>query len=93
MSSHMTPDIFQNLINITNENFVPVQIVDFSIQGVISKAVIGKTKISNLGAIQSRSQTSVRNVDADVSAPLRGSDPVLCCSTPSKLTCQSQTRA
>lgn len=62
--------IFQNLINITNENFVPVQIVDFSIQGVISKAVIGKTKISNLGIIQSRSQTSVRNVDADVSAPL-----------------------
>uniref|UniRef100_A0A3B5JUS2 Transmembrane protein 106A n=1 Tax=Takifugu rubripes TaxID=31033 RepID=A0A3B5JUS2_TAKRU len=47
-----------NLINITNENFVPVNIVDFSIQGVISKAVIGKTKISNLGAIQSRSQSS-----------------------------------
>lgn len=64
------PPIFQNLINITNENFVPVQIADFSIQGVISKGVIGKTKISNLGAIQSRSQTSVRNVDADVSAPL-----------------------
>lgn len=59
--------VFQNLINITNENFVPVRIADFSIQGVISRAVIGKTRISDLGTIQSRSQTSVRN--AGTSAP------------------------
>lgn len=62
--------ISQNLINITNENYVPVQIVDFSIQGVVSKAVLGKTKISDMGAIPSRSQRSVRNVDAKVCAPL-----------------------
>ncbi|TNN03295.1 hypothetical protein fugu_000324 [Takifugu bimaculatus] len=59
-----------NLINITNENFVPVNIVDFSIQGVISKAVIGKTKISNLGAIQSRSQSSYAiKTDLPISDP------------------------
>ncbi|XP_051272583.1 transmembrane protein 106A [Dicentrarchus labrax] len=47
-----------NLINITNENFVPVQIIQFSLQGLISDSVVGKTKISNMSAIQSRSQQS-----------------------------------
>ncbi|CAK6964998.1 transmembrane protein 106A [Scomber scombrus] len=47
-----------NLINITNENFVPVQIVDFSIQGLVSDIVVGKTKISNMTALQSRSMKS-----------------------------------
>uniref|UniRef100_UPI0037E9589E transmembrane protein 106A n=1 Tax=Semicossyphus pulcher TaxID=241346 RepID=UPI0037E9589E len=44
-----------NLINITNENFVPVQIVEFDIQGVVSYAVVGKTKILNMTSIPSRS--------------------------------------
>ncbi|XP_045925814.1 transmembrane protein 106A [Micropterus dolomieu] len=47
-----------NLINITNENFVPVQIVEFNIQSLVSKAVVTKTKITNMTAIQSRSQKS-----------------------------------
>ncbi|XP_056285843.1 transmembrane protein 106A isoform X2 [Pseudoliparis swirei] len=47
-----------NLINISNENFVPVQIVQFSVQGLVSRAVTGNTKITNMTAIQSRSHTS-----------------------------------
>ncbi|XP_019965007.2 transmembrane protein 106A [Paralichthys olivaceus] len=47
-----------NLINITNENFVPVQIVEFNIQSLVTDIVVGKTKISNITAIQSRSQKS-----------------------------------
>ncbi|XP_070707992.1 transmembrane protein 106A [Pempheris klunzingeri] len=47
-----------NLINITNENFVPVHVAEFNIQGLISASVVGKTKITNLTAIQSRSEKS-----------------------------------
>lgn len=47
-----------NLVNITNDNFVPVQILDFSIQGLVSAAIVGKTRIFNMSAIQSRSQKS-----------------------------------
>lgn len=84
--------ISKNLVNITNDNFVPVQIVGFSVQGVLAKVVVSKTKISNMSSIQSRSQNSVRNVHVGVSLPLPASDQFLCCSTPSKWTCQSQTR-
>ncbi|XP_041818819.1 transmembrane protein 106A isoform X2 [Chelmon rostratus] len=59
---YFTPDTVEmeviNLINISNENFVPVQIVEFSVQGLVSDAVVGKTKISNMTALQSRSQKS-----------------------------------
>lgn len=59
---YFTPDTVEmevtNLINITNENFVPVQIVAFNIQGLIADVVVGKTKISNMTGIQSRSQKS-----------------------------------
>ncbi|KAF7666182.1 hypothetical protein LDENG_00117700 [Lucifuga dentata] len=59
---YFTPDTVEmevtNLINITNENFVTVQIVEFNIQGLISDTVIGKTKISNTTAVQARSQKS-----------------------------------
>uniref|UniRef100_A0A3Q3RSQ7 Transmembrane protein 106A n=1 Tax=Mastacembelus armatus TaxID=205130 RepID=A0A3Q3RSQ7_9TELE len=59
---YFTPDTVEmevtNLINITNENFVPVEIVEFSMQGLVSRVVVGKTKISNMTAIQSRSQKS-----------------------------------
>uniref|UniRef100_A0A8C3AZJ8 Transmembrane protein 106A n=1 Tax=Cyclopterus lumpus TaxID=8103 RepID=A0A8C3AZJ8_CYCLU len=48
-----------NLVNISNENFVPVQIVEFTVQGLVSKVVTGTTKITNMTAIQSRSQKSV----------------------------------
>ncbi|KAM6963544.1 transmembrane protein 106A isoform 2-T2 [Tautogolabrus adspersus] len=47
-----------NLINITNQNFVPVQIVEFDIQCLVSDAIVGKTKISNMTSIPSRSQKS-----------------------------------
>lgn len=59
---YFTPDAVEmevtNLINITNENFVPVQIVDFNVQGLVSEIVVGKTKISNMTALQPRSQKS-----------------------------------
>uniref|UniRef100_A0A146V8P9 Transmembrane protein 106A n=1 Tax=Fundulus heteroclitus TaxID=8078 RepID=A0A146V8P9_FUNHE len=45
-----------NLINMTNENFVPVQIVEFTMQGLLAQTVVGHTKLSNLTAIQSRSR-------------------------------------
>ncbi|XP_008295633.1 transmembrane protein 106A [Stegastes partitus] len=47
-----------NLINITNENFVPVQVADFSIQGLVAEQVVGKSKMTNMTALQSRSQQS-----------------------------------
>ncbi|MED6251332.1 hypothetical protein ATANTOWER_028610, partial [Ataeniobius toweri] len=48
----------KNLINITNENFVPVQIADFTMQGLVDETVVGHTKISNMTAILSRSRKS-----------------------------------
>ncbi|XP_078135356.1 transmembrane protein 106A [Sander vitreus] len=47
-----------NLISMSNENFVPVQIVKFDVQGLVLNAVVGKTNISNMTAIQSRSKKS-----------------------------------
>lgn len=59
---YFTPDTVdmrvKNLININNENYVPVQIVEFNVQGLVSDAVVSKTKISNMTAINSRSQKS-----------------------------------
>lgn len=55
-----------NLINITNENFVPVQIVKFSGQGLVNRAVVGKIKPVNMStAIPSRSQRSY-NIQIDL---------------------------
>uniref|UniRef100_A0A3Q0S332 Transmembrane protein 106A n=1 Tax=Amphilophus citrinellus TaxID=61819 RepID=A0A3Q0S332_AMPCI len=48
-----------NLINITNDNYYPVEIVNFSIQPVVAQIAIEKTKISNTTAMQPRSQKSV----------------------------------
>ncbi|XP_030018998.1 transmembrane protein 106A isoform X2 [Sphaeramia orbicularis] len=45
-----------NLINITNENYVPVQIVELDIQSLFTNLVAGNTKITNMSSIQSRSQ-------------------------------------
>ncbi|XP_015242984.1 transmembrane protein 106A [Cyprinodon tularosa] len=47
-----------NLINITNENFVPVQIAEFTMQGLVGETVVGHTKISNMSAIPSRTTKS-----------------------------------
>ncbi|XP_030257162.1 transmembrane protein 106A [Sparus aurata] len=55
-----------NLINITNENFVPVQIVKFSGQGLVNKAVVGKIKPINMSTtIPPRSQKS-HNIQIDL---------------------------
>uniref|UniRef100_A0A8C6P619 Transmembrane protein 106A n=1 Tax=Nothobranchius furzeri TaxID=105023 RepID=A0A8C6P619_NOTFU len=60
---YFTPDSVdmevKNLLNITNDNFVPVQIRDFNMQGLVAKTVMGKTKMTNLTAIKSRSKQSV----------------------------------
>uniref|UniRef100_A0A8C6P532 Transmembrane protein 106A n=1 Tax=Nothobranchius furzeri TaxID=105023 RepID=A0A8C6P532_NOTFU len=57
---YFTPDSVdmevKNLLNITNDNFVPVQIRDFNMQGLVAKTVMGKTKMTNLTAIKSRSK-------------------------------------
>ncbi|XP_061765542.1 transmembrane protein 106A [Nerophis ophidion] len=59
---YFTPGAVQmevtNLINVVNENFVPVQIVELDVQGLVSHVVMGKTKLSNMSAISSRSQKS-----------------------------------
>lgn len=62
-----------NLINISNENFVPVQVVDFTIQGLVSQSVVGKTKISNMTALQARSQNSY-TIQTDLSLTDKGLD-------------------
>lgn len=54
------------MINITNQNFVPVQIVDFTVQGLVLDAVVGKTKMSNMEPAQSRSQKSVSITQQDM---------------------------
>ncbi|CAG06533.1 unnamed protein product [Tetraodon nigroviridis] len=69
-----------NLVNITNNNFVPVQIVDFSVQGVVSKAVISKTKFSNMTTIHSRSQNSYT---IKVDLPITSKDLIFYCQSPS----------
>ncbi|XP_061561968.1 transmembrane protein 106A [Phyllopteryx taeniolatus] len=59
---YFTPDTVQmevtNLISVINDNFVPVQIVELDVQGLISRVVVGKTKLSNMSAIPSRSDKS-----------------------------------
>lgn len=45
-----------NAINITNGNFVPVQIMHFSLQGLISNTIVGKSSFNNTSMISSRSQ-------------------------------------
>lgn len=45
-----------NLVNITNENFVAVRVVEFSVQSLVSGGVVGKTRISNMTAIPSRAK-------------------------------------
>lgn len=43
----------------SNENFVPVQVTDFAMQGLIIKTVMGNVKVSNMTTIPSRSRRSV----------------------------------
>ncbi|XP_075890978.1 transmembrane protein 106A [Nelusetta ayraudi] len=47
-----------NLISITNDNFVTVQILDFNVQGVVSQAIVTKNQIYNISTLQPRSQKS-----------------------------------
>ncbi|XP_031699644.1 transmembrane protein 106A [Anarrhichthys ocellatus] len=59
---YFTPDSVDmrvtNLINISNENFFPVQIVELNIQGLVLRAIVGTTKITNMTTIPSCSQKS-----------------------------------
>ncbi|XP_072229804.1 transmembrane protein 106A [Leuresthes tenuis] len=71
----LTPDTVEmevtNLINVTNENFVPVQIAELTMQGLIADTVVGKTKFSNMTAIQPRSQKSY-TIEIDLSITDKG---------------------
>lgn len=57
-----TPDsvkmLVKNLVNITNENFVSVEIVEFDIQSLVSLSIVGKTKLCNMTSVPSRSMKS-----------------------------------
>ncbi|CAN9508753.1 unnamed protein product [Ophioblennius macclurei] len=57
-----SPDAVQlevtNCLDITNQNFVPVHIQEFNVQSLIANNIVGKTKICNMSAIQSRSSKS-----------------------------------
>ncbi|XP_058477964.1 transmembrane protein 106A [Solea solea] len=59
---YFTPDTVDmevtNLLNITNENFFPVHIMEFTVQSLVSKTVVSKTTFSNMTAIKPRSKTS-----------------------------------
>ncbi|XP_037133538.1 transmembrane protein 106A [Syngnathus acus] len=59
---YFTPDTVQmevtNLIRVINDNFVPVQIMALDVQGLISRVVVGKIKLSNMTVIPSRSDKS-----------------------------------
>uniref|UniRef100_A0A8C5NCH6 Transmembrane protein 106A n=1 Tax=Gouania willdenowi TaxID=441366 RepID=A0A8C5NCH6_GOUWI len=50
-----------NLINVSNLNFVPVHVVQFTIQALIEDTIVGTNKFSNMSSIQSRSMKSVTN--------------------------------
>uniref|UniRef100_A0A8C4ZMU5 Transmembrane protein 106A n=1 Tax=Gadus morhua TaxID=8049 RepID=A0A8C4ZMU5_GADMO len=54
-----------NLINISNENFFPVQIVELDIQGLISKTIMGKSKQCNVTHLDARSQLLVSGAGGD----------------------------
>ncbi|KAE8283926.1 Transmembrane protein 106B [Larimichthys crocea] len=47
-----------NLMNITNNNFASVTVVDLTIQSLVSDIVVGKTRISNLTTLHARAQKS-----------------------------------
>uniref|UniRef100_A0AAQ4NTX6 Transmembrane protein 106A n=1 Tax=Gasterosteus aculeatus aculeatus TaxID=481459 RepID=A0AAQ4NTX6_GASAC len=105
---YFTPDTVDmevtNLINVTNENFVPVQIVEFSVQGLISRAVVGTSKITNMTTMQARSVKSVSFTWKDLCYAKNNNEKIRCwcvcpkthffvCSTPLKLTCLLRIKA
>ncbi|TKS89492.1 Transmembrane protein 106B [Collichthys lucidus] len=59
---YFSPDKVQmevtNLVNITNNNFASVTVVDLTIQSLVSYIVVGKTRISNLTTLHARTQKS-----------------------------------
>ncbi|XP_028332350.1 transmembrane protein 106A [Gouania willdenowi] len=56
-----------NLINVSNLNFVPVHVVQFTIQALIEDTIVGTNKFSNMSSIQSRSMKSfVVKSDLDI---------------------------
>ncbi|XP_024913006.1 transmembrane protein 106A isoform X2 [Cynoglossus semilaevis] len=68
---YFTPDTVDlevtNLINVTNKNFVPVQIIDFTVQGLVTDILLGKTKISNMTGIQPRTENAGYKIPAKLS--------------------------
>lgn len=60
-----------HLINITNKNFVSVQIAEFSMQGLVDETVMGHAKITNMSALQSRS-TKLYSVQINLQLTDRG---------------------
>ncbi|KAJ3607653.1 hypothetical protein NHX12_024704 [Muraenolepis orangiensis] len=51
-----------NVVKIVNENYVPVQIVELDIQGLVLLTIMGKSKIYNMTSINSRTQKMTMNI-------------------------------
>ncbi|XP_068610939.1 transmembrane protein 106A [Brachionichthys hirsutus] len=47
-----------NRINITNTNYIPVQVDEFNVQSLVLGTVVGKTKICNMSSVPTRSRES-----------------------------------
>ncbi|KAM9425244.1 transmembrane protein 106A isoform 1-T1 [Pholidichthys leucotaenia] len=60
-----------NLINIDNQNYVPVHIVELNIQGLYGDTVLGNTLIKNVADIKPRSQ-KLCNVSVDLTVKDEG---------------------
>lgn len=51
-----------NVFNISNGNFVPVQITQLSLKGLIQETIVGNTTIKNTSLVNSQSQKSYKIV-------------------------------
>lgn len=60
-----------NLMDVANFNFVPVRVVDFSLQALVDDNIVGKTKVCNMSSIPSRSTKSYL-VQSDLSITDKG---------------------
>ncbi|KAM6951537.1 transmembrane protein 106A [Aplochiton taeniatus] len=69
-----------NTVNISNANFVTVQILEFDVQVLVFHTVVGKIKITNMTSLKSCSQ-KVYTIEAPVS--IEDSDLNFFCKSPS----------
>lgn len=54
--------IITNVFNISNGNFVPVQVMGLTLKGLIQQTVVGNTSVKNASLVNSQSQKSYQTV-------------------------------